>query len=230
MPFGDQIIRLDETLRRWNLQSEIQIQNVMRQELRPGDCMLDVGANFGLHTLLAGKLVGPQGAVYSFEPVPKSIQMLRHHLALNKLQQIVQIVSAAVSDSCATHVSFFSGADEFDLTASLVGGAGNTRRQRVANIRLDDFVATIKRPVKLVKIDVEGAELNVLRGSQMLLKRDRPIMVIEVHNFAFDDFKTSINEYKSFIESMGYDEEIIPGTILRKDLHYQTLCRPQSNQ
>lgn len=229
VPFaiGQQEIRLDESLRRWDNRGESAMQNIFLERLRPGDCMVDVGANFGLHSLLAGKLVGPTGQVHAFEPLSANLEKLRHHVALNHLEKIVQVVPSAVSDLQEKELSFFSGAEMSGLTASLVASASNTKQQRVANTRLDDFAAGIKRPVQLVKIDVEGAELSVLRGGRDMLRRDRPILVVEVHIFAFADFKTSLAEYRDFLTDAGYEETILPGTTLRSGELYQALYQPR---
>lgn len=230
VPFqvGDRTIRLDESLRRCNAESEYQVQRVMIEHLNVGDGMLDVGANFGLHTLLAGTIVGSTGEVHAFEPLPSNVQMLRHHVYLNRLESVVRIIPSAVSDSPVSEVVFFSGADELGVTASLTSSGCNTQRVMVPNTRLDDYLPEIHRPVRLIKIDVEGAELKVLRGGQMLLKKFKPLLVIEVHAFAFPGFGTSLEEFEAFLDECGYNEDILTGTTLQNGLHYQAVYRLKS--
>jgi FkbM family methyltransferase len=226
---GGRVIRLDESLRRWDIQHESQVQQVMLGTLQAGDCMLDVGANFGLHSLLAGSIVGKSGKVHSFEPLPANLKKLRHHLKLNHLEKIVEIVPSAVSDSPEKIISFFSGAEELGATASLTKSTGNTKQLTVANIKLDDYLPKIKQSVRLMKIDVEGAELKVLRGGQKLLQSHKPLLVIEVHGFAFPNFDTTLEEFKAFLKGLGYNEEILLGTTLRNGLHYQAIYRPANH-
>ena len=222
---GSRVIRLDESLRRWDMQSESQIQRIIVETLRSGDCMLDIGANFGLHSLLAGSIVGPEGEVHAFEPLPANLKRLRHHLKLNYLEHVVRVVPSAISDSSETTISFFSGADELGTTASIAKSGGNTKQVTVANTRLDDYLSKIKRPVRLMKIDVQGAELRVLRGGRKLLEAQKPLLVIEVHAFAFPDFGTSLQEFKCFLKRFGYNEGILPGSTLRNGSHYQAVYR-----
>ena len=160
VPFkiGDRIIRLDESLRRWKFTGESQIQGLLAENLKSGDCVLDIGANFGQHSLLAGKLVEPSGMVHAFEPLPTNLKMLHHHVKLNHLQGVIRVVPSAVSDAKAAQVSFFSGAEAAGVTASLTQSSDNNRKVTVPNVTLDDYAKRIQGPVRLVKIDVEGAE------------------------------------------------------------------------
>ena len=228
VPFqiGDRIIRLDESLRRRNIAGESQVQRILIENLKTGDEMLDVGANYGLHSILGGGLVGPGGKIHAFEPLPSSLKRLRHHIELNHLQKVVHVVPAAVSDSKSKQVTFFSGAEEDGVTASLTRSGGNNRQVTVANVTLDDYGKQIRGPVRLVKIDVEGAQVRVLRGGREFLLANRPLLVVEVHEFAFSDFGTSLQEFKELLQGMGYDEKVLLGTVLRCGQHYQAVCRP----
>jgi FkbM family methyltransferase len=232
VPFqiGGHTIRLDESLRRWHAGSEFQVQQILLANLHRGECMVDVGANFGLHSLLAGMIVGSSGEVHAFEPLPSNVEKLRRNVRLNQLESVVRIIPSAISDSPDSEVTFFSGANEIDVTASLVKSVDDTEELKVANTRLDDYMPLIRGPVRLLKIDVEGAELRVLRSAQELLKVHKPILVIEVHAFAFPDFFTSLEEFKRFLSDFGYDEEILPETSLRNGLHYQAVYRDRNHK
>jgi FkbM family methyltransferase len=221
-------IRIDESLRRWDMNGESEVQQTLINHLLPGDCMLDIGANFGIHSLLGGSLVGQNGVVHAFEPLPTSLKMLRHHVRLNGLQGIIRVVASAVSDSKDPHVAFFGGAENVGTTASLRPSGSNTNRMTVANVTLDDYSRQLNRLVRLLKIDVEGGEVKVLRGGQEFFMSHRPLLIIEVHTFAFSDFGTSMQEYQTLLHDLGYKEEILPGSILRNGLHYQALYRPKT--
>ena len=220
-----QVIRLDETLRRWDVENESQIQLTLSNYLRPGDCVYDIGANFGLHTLLAGRLVGPRGEVHAFEPLPSNLQKLRRHVELNGLQHVIRVIPTAVSNSQRSTISFFSGADEAGVTASLRPRQGNEKEQEVANTRLDAYYKIFNSRVRLIKIDVEGAELEVLRGARRLLIEQRPLLIIEVHAFAFPEFATTEGEFNDFLKSLGYEEQVLRQTAMRDPLHYQAVYK-----
>lgn len=223
---GERTIRLDESLRRWEAKGELHVQDLLNEHLKLGDCMLDIGANFGLHSLLAGTLVGPTGEVHAFEPLPENLKMLRHHVKINHLEAVIRVTPSAVSDDKSAQVSFFSGAEAAGVTASLTQSGGNNRKVTVANVMLDDYAKRIQGPVRLVKIDVEGAEVKVLRGGREFFQANRALLVIEVHAFAFADFGTSLEEFHELIRGLGYDEQVLPGTVLRDGQHYQAVYRP----
>ncbi len=185
--------------------------------------MVDAGANFGLHALLAGVLVGSKGAVRAFEPIPANFERLKHHIRLNKLENVVKAIPSAVSDSRDPTLQMFSGAEELGVTASLRQSGGNTRGSWVPNTRLDDCLPDLPPPVRLIKIDVEGAELSVLRGAEKLLQAHHPVLVIEVHVFAFPSFQTSLPEFLAFLERFGYREHKLPGNLSETGLHYQAV-------
>jgi len=228
LQFHSQVIRLDESLRRWDCLGENSIHQIFDEVLHGGDCIIDVGANFGMHSLYAAKRVAPSGVVYAFEPLPTNLSLLRHHVSLNDLKGNVEVIASAVSDSPEAELVFYSGLDEADLTATLAPHAQGCNQQRVPNTRLDDFALRLKKPVRLVKIDVEGAEVAVLKGARKLLLKDRPLLIIEVHAYAFGDFKTSLAEYREVLDSLGYDEEILPEGIVTDGIHYLARCTPRT--
>jgi FkbM family methyltransferase len=175
-------------------------------------------------------IVGLSGEVHAFEPLPSNVEKLRRNVRLNQLESVVRIIPSAISDSRDTEVTFFSRANEIDVTASLVKSVGDTKELKVANTQLDDYLPLIRGPVRLLKIDVEGAELKLLRRGKELLKAHKPILTIEVHAFAFPQFSTSLKEFREFLNGLGYDEEILPGTSLRNGLHYQAVYRDRNHQ
>ena len=151
----------------------------VRQTLKPGDVFFDIGANLGLFTLTAARRVGPVGHVYAFEPSEREVLHLRRNLELNQLSNVT-VITQAVSDECGT-ARFAIAAD---------GGNNSLRKnvhpqqqiqawQDVEVITLDAFVAAHTVPrVDMMKIDVEGAEVNVLRGAAHLLNGSHPPTIL----------------------------------------------------
>lgn len=159
---------------------EPEVQTEIRRWLRPADVAVDVGANVGWHTLLMGALVGPAGRVYAFEPNETTRARLVAAVQANHLAHVI-VDPRAVADRrrvagfeapAAGHVWDGTGR----LTSEVAGGA-----TRVECLTLDAFVAErgVDR-LALIKIDVEGWELPVLRGARQLLKSLRPVVVFEV--------------------------------------------------
>ncbi|MEM9446963.1 MAG: FkbM family methyltransferase [Cyanobacteria bacterium P01_E01_bin.6] len=223
------IVRFDESLRRWNLDSEDNVRQVIHTHLNPGDVFIDIGANFGMHTLYAAKHLGTHGKVFSFEPVSDNVALLKHHVHLNQLHQQIVIEPSAVSNSEKSHLSFFLAPEACSVTASLQQSQPSQSRITVPNIRFDDYWKNINRPIQLIKIDVEGAELEVLRGAEKTLKKWKPLLLIEVHGFALPSFHTSLQEFQDFLRQLDYQEHRLSENDDQNDDYFQALYRTASS-
>ena len=197
---------LDESLRRWKVAGEDWMLEVMQSRLCRGDDVVDVGANFGLHTLSAANLVGERGRVLAFEPIPANLELLWRNLRLNRLERRVTVAPQALSDSDEALLEMHYVPGEPDLTASLRPGPGSPQTIRVMNSRLDAYAFPEGFSSRLIKIDVEGAELSVLRGARETLRLFHPLLLVKVHGFALPAFGESVATLESFLEEMGYQQ------------------------
>jgi FkbM family methyltransferase len=151
--------------------------------LKPGDVLYDVGAHIGYISLVAGRLVGPSGKVFAFEADPENARRITGHAEMNALPQ-VELVPFAVWSECKT-LSFHRDA----ATSSRNTGAVTALEQGqsaagvivVEAVTLDHFAADHPSPT-VVKIDVEGAEEEVLKGAEEVFRRSKPTLICEVHN------------------------------------------------
>jgi FkbM family methyltransferase len=135
-----------------------------------GGICFDVGANVGLYTLLMARRAR---RVVAFEPLPRNLRYLWSHVQINRLEN-VSILPSAVSDRpCLT--GFDAGDDPG--RGSLDDAAG----QMVTTVTLDDVARRLGTAPDLVKIDVEGAELAVLRGAMEILRTKRPTLLLSTH-------------------------------------------------
>jgi FkbM family methyltransferase len=151
--------------------------------LQPGATFIDVGANEGVYSIFAAARVGPKGRVIAVEPSPREIASLRGSLALNpKLK--VSVVEAALGQAnswAELHVLDFPHAGENTLASFSTSDTPAIDRRAVPTMSLDSLVQRLpNRKVDVVKIDVEGAELDVLRGAREVLRKQRPALLIEV--------------------------------------------------
>ena len=178
------------------------VQEAFRRLVAPGATVYDVGANIGVHTVLAARLAGADGAVHAFEPVPASARAIERNATLNDMVTIV-VHEAAVSTG------------EGEGTLNIVGEAGwshlssrghhrDTRaEQPVRLVSIDGLVAGGLCAPDVVKVDVEGAELEVLEGMERTLHERRPALVLELH---------MTNEpVADLLESAGYRIENLDG-------------------
>lgn len=158
---------------------------LMVQYVKPGGIAYDLGANYGMHTLLLAKLVGPTGRVYAFEPNPEVLSALDEALELNHFTTATT-VQRAISDEVGKAVfdrADHRGAGHLVTAATVPSGLTFD----VETTTLDQFVFTDgNAPPDFIKVDIEGAESVALRGGLQVLARYRPILLIELHNPAED--------------------------------------------
>lgn len=145
--------------------------------LHSGDTFIDVGANSGYFTLLASRRIGPTGRVFSFEPVPSMRKRLMENISLNAMSN-VSIHDVAVSNTVGV-LPLFEGPEGHKGISSLRHIDNSAATIEVKTAPLDSLRETLST-VKLVKIDVEGAEQLVLEGMANILKEDHPYVVIEI--------------------------------------------------
>lgn len=159
----------------WLGSYELSKQLTFERIVSAGSVVYDIGANVGFYTLLATALVGPTGMVYAFEPFPRNYEFLNRHLALNKIRNAT-VITVAVS-SRDGECLFEPG--ELHSTGRL----SNSGSLHVKAVKLDTLIQNGQlKPPHVMKIDVEGAELDVLRGCEATLEECRPAILLATHN------------------------------------------------
>jgi FkbM family methyltransferase len=184
--------------------NELPVQAAIAGYLKPGDVFLDIGANIGFFTIIAARLVGAQGKVYAFEPVPANIAALQHNLALNHFQH-AKVLPYAVSNRV--------GKGDL-LLANWNGGASLATAARPPDLKgsilidlvtIDEMLARkVIEPPALVKIDVEGAELEVLEGMSATIQNYRPVIVFEIDDGDLEAFTRKQAGCEAFLVNNGY--------------------------
>jgi FkbM family methyltransferase len=174
---------------------EAPVQTALASSLRPGDVFFDVGAGLGFFTILGARLVGPEGTVVAFEPELANLESIRSNVEANGFGNVV-VTGTAVSGETREGLVRGSGA-----TARLTSTAPGVP---VEIVSIDDFVAARPELVPaVVKIDVEGHELEVIRGMHETLARHRPRIVCELHG--------SNAEVSRELGAYGYALEVLEG-------------------
>ena len=143
--------------------------------VQKGYVFYDIGANVGYYSIVSSMMVGNDGKVFAFEPNPRNLHLLKKHLSLNNCQN-VGVISACVGDKM--------GLVHFDLSddpsTSHVDSKG---KLRVRMVQIDTLVANdVMPPPDFMKIDVEGAEMLVLKGAQCTLNTFHPRILLSTHN------------------------------------------------
>ncbi|MGK7894474.1 MAG: FkbM family methyltransferase [Xenococcus sp. (in: cyanobacteria)] len=170
-------------------QCEQELQSYLKSILKPSNIFIDVGANYGFHTLLASKLVGKKGKVIAFEPSPKNWEILQYHCQINFLKN-VSIFSKAVGDIINNAVEFVlldggkHSSNSLTITDDVPYIAENQKKIiQVPITTVDKTCKELDIAPDVIKIDVEGAELLVLKGAKETLQQHHPIVLIGIHPF-----------------------------------------------
>jgi FkbM family methyltransferase len=156
--------------------------------LEPGSVYVDVGAHVGHHVLIGSARVGPEGRVYAFEADPLTFRELSRNVKINHCNNVT-LNNVALADSSGQATFFLA-----DVSLSAANSLGKTAHTSEKNITvnvstLDDYFAQCRPSrVDVIKADVEGAELLVVRGAVSTLRRYQPFLVLEFsrHSAAFN--------------------------------------------
>lgn len=148
-------------------------QGFCEKHVKPCMTVFDIGANAGFYTLVFSRLVGGGGRVIAFEPDSDNMCLLRKHVALNKLEN-VSVVQAAASDTAALV--------GFSLTGGATGRLEKNSSYLVPTLRLDELLADDSLPSPdVIKMDVEGAEVMVLRGAKDFIAKKTCSWIVALH-------------------------------------------------
>lgn len=185
--------------------------HVINHVLKAGDRFVDVGANVGLMSLVAARRVGPTGRVDCFEPLPEIRQLLQASISINKLKNLtVHPIALGSNESIAT----ISRHLEVNRGSASLAWAGETSDQLEVRIaRLDDVLPDSRtHPPAMIKIDVEGWEFEVLKGSiGQLSGEDPPVLCVEFSRQHPLQGGTAEDMFELLI-SLGYGGHRLTGT------------------
>ncbi|MDY7099651.1 MAG: FkbM family methyltransferase [Actinomycetota bacterium] len=185
--------------------NELPVQRAILASLRPGSTFYDVGSNVGFFSLVAARAIGPEGKVIAFEPLEANADCIRENARRNGFTN-VEIVPVAVGSR--------TGPAEL-LLARHPGGAALAGRDvppdhvgtvEVVSTTLDSLVDSGQLPPPdVVKIDVEGAESDVLAGMTGLLSQHRPVLVCEFDDPSSDRVREKTRTFTEVVERAGYE-------------------------
>jgi FkbM family methyltransferase len=178
------------------------------ENVSSGDIVIDLGANIGYYTSIFGKLVGPTGVVYAFEPNDDNFHLLNRNIRLNNLGN-VRAMKAIVGENPGVEMLFEH--DESNAGAHMavgVGGDSFNKRTIHPRIKLDDLMPVGIDRVDFIKIDTQGSEPLIFRGGQNLIKDNarRLKMVVEyTPSWIRDFYNMHPSDFYRQIQSIGFD-------------------------
>ena len=192
-----------------------------KKHAKKGGTTLDIGAHIGLYSVFFANIT--QGKVYSFEPTPSTAKVLRQTIAINKLDNQVTVVQAAIAEKPGT-ATFYSADMDVSTSNSLVEidlGKDLNRQgaYEVQVLSIDSFRLQHKLKIGFLKIDAEGVEIEALKGAKETFLQDRPIAILGLHPFAYENRKETLSIIWDILK--GYHLQI---QMAGKDISKETFC------
>lgn len=183
---------------------------LIKNEIYDGNVVLDIGANIGYFTLIFAKKVGSKGKVFAFEPEPNNFRLLKKNVQVNNFQNVV-IENFALSEN--------NGRINLYLSERDVGSHRVYQSNKVTNnfvtvkkIKLDDYLKkySFSKNISFIKLDVEGAELDVLKGMTGILKNNKPLKILlEYSPSNLKEFGNNPEELLKFLNQYKFSFNII---------------------
>ena len=186
----------------------------IKKRIKKGDVVIDIGAHIGLYAVYFSKLTS--GKVFSFEPTPETITVLKKTLEINNCNNVT-VIEGAVSCKRSRAIFYTSKTEEIATGNSLIDVETDKNYIREGNYEvelygIDEFANENKVRVGFLKIDAEGVELDVLNGAENTFIKDRPFASLGLHPFAYKNrgemltmIWNKLGEYKMAVQTGGRD-------------------------
>jgi FkbM family methyltransferase len=174
------------------------------RSVKPGDTVVDAGANVGYYTVIGSRLVGDKGKVYAFEPEPASFALLQKNVRLNRLTNVV-LEQKALSDHKGILKLFIADANKGDHRIYQPDGESRPSVD-VEAVRLDEYFKDQKRRIDFLKTDTQGAEGVILEGMTGLLqgRTDGPTIFMEFWPYGLKGMGTDAGALLKKLQSYNY--------------------------
>ena len=177
---------------------------IVKQYVREGDVVIDIGAHVGYYTLLMAQLVGKKGKVFSFEPDPLNFQLLKKSVEINRFDNVI-LVQKAVSNT-TEKIKLFVGNNDRAINRIYDAKLGDAKESiEVESITLDEYFQDNSESLNFIKIDSEGSEAKIVNGMQRLLSENRKlVMMTEFFPFLIQKSGNDPNQHLKLLEKAGF--------------------------
>ncbi|MGQ0645301.1 MAG: FkbM family methyltransferase [Elusimicrobiota bacterium] len=228
---GAGVCRLDYRFGHYNYESFGGAHNgcfhVWIELCRRSRVILDIGAHIGLYALIACR-EARGGLVYAFEPSEGNLEYLKRHVAYNGLENMITL-PLLLGETDRDDVPFFErpGPDAMNSIGGLKKSPGYRRVQR-RQVSLDSCCEEKGLEPDLIKMDVEGAELNVFRGALRTLRRHRPVIVLSVHPSRLQAMGQQVEDLERLLGDLDYTMENSDGAAVEHLYFGEYILRPRN--
>lgn len=181
------------------------------QLLKPGMICYDIGANIGYYTLIFARAVGESGSVLSFEPISSVRKSLVENVVLNNYSHIVKVIDTALSDTESEIEMYLGDASNMGTSSFARPKNFSGKSETVKTLLLDNLIKrdNLYKLPDVLKIDVEGAELKVLRGMNTLLSTNSIDIFVEIHDWTLKKQGDSAKQVFDYLASLSYKGYLI---------------------
>lgn len=194
------------------------IKKNLEKNLKKGGTFIDIGAHIGYYSLIAGEIVGESGIVISFEPHPDNYKKLIENIHLNSYEHIVAEKTAIFEKE--VKIPLYLGWDTSTHTLIEANAPPSKKYIKIRTITLDKYCKKNHLEPDIVKIDVEGAEQNVLNSMKQTIKKHHPIIICEIHPNHFNKITNKENNIFEFLPNT-YNLFLIQNDGLYKKTKYE---------
>ena len=184
------------------------IVNLVKNEIKKGDVVIDIGAHIGYYTVLFAKLVGPEGRVFAFEASPTNFEVLKKNVSVNGYQNVI-LNNKAVSDKNGKLTLYITGRTSTEnflfKPENFIDSSKIKNTIEIDSITLDNYFQDFKDEINFLKMDISGAEPRVIKGMNSILNKNTSLKIqqewwpnaIRTHGFEPDS-------HLKLLTQMGY--------------------------
>jgi FkbM family methyltransferase len=187
---------------------------LLDQHIKPGQTVLDIGANIGIYSLYFSRQVGPNGKIIAFEPDKHTFSILKKNLEKNNCANVIPSNCALSNFDGVAHIGLppdlenenLKYKDAFNIVEQVKASDNNADPNSLTEVRiLDNYIQELGvTKVDLIKIDIEGAELLCFEGAVNILKTQRPVIIFEGDEERVKNFDYNLTKLLIFINNLGY--------------------------
>jgi len=173
----------------------------VKNEIKKGDVVLDLGAHIGYWTCLLAELVGDKGHVFAFEPEPHNFQILQKNVEMNNYKNVT-LEQKAISNKTGKISLYISNVS---TDHRIYDFPGNQNSIEVDVVRLDDYFKDKEVSINYLKSNLQGADFAAIQGMQLLLKRSKNLkMIVEYHPDTLQEFGFNPSEFIETLVNEGF--------------------------
>jgi len=174
------------------------------EECKGKKCVFDLGGHIGLLSLPMSRSIAPSGKVYVFEPATENLKYLSSHLKINGIEN-VEIIDCLAGSSDRENVPFYEESDYGGLNSLVaIDKISHPRKVIRRQVSIDSFCKIRGLAPEVIKIDVEGAELDVLDGARKTIGKNKPVMFLSYHPKHLRMLGRTDDEFRAILDELGY--------------------------